>query len=82
MGGASRPIPSARLRKAGPKAKGERRTPEDVRDSERVAEVERKIGQSALELDFFARALWHVKASAPPSAERGAGLHHRYHRAA
>lgn len=42
-------------------------------DAERVAELERKIGQQALELDFFGRALRHVKASAPPSDGRGAG---------
>jgi transposase len=38
----------------------------------RVAELERKIGQQALELDFFAQALRHIKASAPPSDGRGA----------
>src|SRR5437867_2937486 len=62
----SRPTPSAQSGKAGIKAKGEQRTPEDV------AESERKIGQQALELDFFARALRHVKASAQPSDGRGA----------
>jgi transposase len=41
-------------------------------ESERVAELERKVGQQALELDFFARALRHIKASAPPSDVRGA----------
>lgn|SRR5512144_1565269 len=41
-------------------------------DASRVAELERKIGQQALELDFFARALRHIKASAPPSDGRGA----------
>ena len=68
----SRPTPSAQSGKAGIKAKGEQRTPEDVAESERVAELERKIGQQALELDFFARALRHVKASARPSDGRGA----------
>ena len=42
-------------------------------EAERVAELERKIGQQALELDFFARALRHITASAPPSAGPGAG---------
>jgi transposase len=42
-------------------------------DAQRVAELERKIGQQALELDFFARALRHIKAAAPPSDGRGAG---------
>lgn len=40
--------------------------------AERVAELERKIGQQALELDFFARALRHIKASARSSDGRGA----------
>ncbi len=39
--------------------------------AERVAALERKIGQQALELDFFARALRHIKASAPSSDGRG-----------
>ena len=38
----------------------------------RIAELERKVGQQALELDFFARALRHVKASCPPSDGSGA----------
>jgi transposase-like protein len=38
----------------------------------RIAELERKVGQQALELDFFARALRHVKASHPPSDGSGA----------
>jgi transposase-like protein len=42
-------------------------------NAERMAELERKIGQQALDLDFFARALRHIKASAPPSDARGAG---------
>jgi len=69
----SRPTPSAQSREAGNKAKGEQhRTPDDVTESERVAELERKVGQQELELDFFARALRHVKASARPSDGRGA----------
>ncbi len=64
-----RPTPS---RKARAKAKGEPCPPDDVAAAERVAELERKIGQQALELDFFARALRHVKASSPPSGGRGA----------
>ena len=39
----------------------------------RMAELERKIGQQTVELDFFARALRHIKASAPPSDGHGAG---------
>src|SRR5881396_2646422 len=39
----SRPTPSAQSREAGIKAKGEQhRTPDDVTESERVAELERK----------------------------------------
>jgi transposase-like protein len=40
--------------------------------TERVAELERKIGPQALELDFFARALQHIRASVPSSDELGA----------
>jgi hypothetical protein len=43
---------------------------EPVRDS-RLVELERKVGQQALELDFFKEALRHVKASPPPSGGRG-----------
>ena len=48
-------------------------TPAD-RDAEaqRVAELERKVGQQALELDFFARALRRITASRPPSGAPGA----------
>src|SRR5262245_18154075 len=67
---AARSQPSAPAREAGRTTRGEHRTPDDVAASERVAELERKIGQQALELDFFARALRHVKASAPPSDGR------------
>ena len=66
-----RPAPGARSRKAGTHAKGKPGPPEE--GAERIAELERKIGQQALELDFFARALRHIKASARPSDGRGAG---------
>jgi transposase len=39
---------------------------------ERIAELERKIGQQALELDFFKQALRYVKAPPPPNAGTGA----------
>jgi transposase-like protein len=55
------------------KAKMTHRPAGTVAESERIADLERKIGQQAVELDFFARALRHIKASAPPSAGRGAG---------
>ena len=41
-------------------------------DVQRVAELERKVGQQALELDFFARALRHIRASASSSDGPGA----------
>jgi transposase-like protein len=42
----------------------------DARDS-RVAELERKVGQQAVELDFFKEALRRVKAPPRPSSGRG-----------
>ena len=44
---------------------------EPARDS-RLVELERKVGQQAVELDFFKEALRHVKEPARPSAGRGA----------
>src|ERR671937_3043302 len=43
---------------------------EPPRDS-RLAELERKVGQQAVELDFFKEALRHVKALPRPSGGRG-----------
>jgi transposase len=43
---------------------------EPVRDS-RVVELERKVGQQAVELDFFKEALRHVKEPRRPSGGRG-----------
>jgi len=43
---------------------------EPVRDS-RLIELERKVGQQAVEIDFFKEALRHVKAPPPPSGGRG-----------
>jgi len=68
-----RPAPGAPSRRARSKAKRAPRPPDEGAASERVAELERKVGQQALELDFFARALRYIKASAPPSDGRGAG---------
>ena len=67
---AQRPRPAPK-RARPPKPK--RGTPEEAAAAERVAELERKVGQQALELDFFARALRHVKASARANDGRGAG---------
>ena len=44
---------------------------DDARDS-RLIELERKVGQQALELDFFREALRHVKEPPPPTGGRGA----------
>jgi transposase-like protein len=38
----------------------------------RLADLERKVGQQALEIDFFTAALRHVKAPPRPSGGRGA----------
>jgi transposase len=43
---------------------------QEARDS-RVAELERKVGQQTVELDFFKEALRHVKELPPPSGGRG-----------
>jgi transposase-like protein len=68
-----RPTSGAPSRKARSKARGAPRPGDEGAASERVAELERKVGRQALELDFFARALRHIKASAPASDGRGAG---------
>lgn len=60
-----------RLRPTGRPPARERRPPADA--AARIAALERKVGQQAVELDFFARALRHIEASAPPSGGRGAG---------
>jgi transposase-like protein len=39
---------------------------------QRIAELERKVGQQQLDLDFFKRALRHVGTSRQPSNRRGA----------
>jgi transposase len=49
---------------------------EPARDS-RLVELERKVGQQAVELDFFKQALRYVKAPPPPSGERGASASSR-----
>jgi transposase len=54
--------------------RGKRSPPEDpaAEAQARIAELERKVGQQALELDFFAQALRHVKASRRPNDGSGA----------
>jgi transposase len=68
---AERPAPGAQSRRAR-KAKTKRRPAGGDTESKKIAALERKIGQQAVELDFFARALRHIKASAPPSDGPGA----------
>ena len=48
-----------------------RRRPDADEAAKRIAELERKVGEQALELDFFERALRHIKAVRPPSDGRG-----------
>jgi transposase-like protein len=66
-----RPVLGARSRRAR-KAKTKRRPAGGDAESKKIAALERKIGQQAVELDFFARALRHIRASAPPSDGPGA----------
>ncbi len=52
-----------------------RRSEEALRLAEaqqRIAELERKVGQQAVELDFFARALRHFETTRSPQDGRGA----------
>ena len=44
----------------------------DAARETRLAELERKVGQQAVEIDFFKEALRHVKEPARPSGGRGA----------
>jgi len=85
QGGADALVPRGRPRKAQASARrrallqppsrqarvyGYGETREQVRES-RLVELERKVGQQAVELDFFKAALRHVKAPPPPSGGRG-----------
>jgi transposase len=84
QGGPDALIPRGRPRKAeawarrralmqqpSPQARAYNHAGESARDS-RLVELERKVGQQAVELDFFKAALRHVKAPPPPSGGRGA----------
>jgi transposase len=51
--------------------RGRPRAVEDHAAAKRIAELERKVGEQALEIDFFRGALRHVKA--PPRASDGRG---------
>jgi transposase len=84
QGGADALVPRGRPRKAvasarrrallqepSRQARTYRHAGHDVRDS-RLVELERKVGQQAVELDFFKQALRHVKEPRRPSSGRGA----------
>ena len=60
----------ALLQEPSPQARKYRHAGSEARDS-RVVELERKVGQQAVELDFFKVALRHVKA--PPRLSGGCG---------
>ena len=60
----------ALLREPSPQARKYRHAGREARDS-RLVELERKVGQQAVELDFFKAALRHVKAPPRPSGGRG-----------
>ena len=66
----------ALLQEPSPQARKYRHAGSDARDS-RLVELERKVGQQAVELDFFKKALRHVKALPRPSAGRGANASSR-----
>jgi transposase-like protein len=61
----------ALMQESSPQARKYRHAGSEPRDS-RLVELERKVGQQAVELDFFKEALRHVKAPPPPSGGRGA----------
>jgi transposase-like protein len=60
----------ALLQEPSPQARRYRHAGSEARDS-RLVELERKVGQQAVELDFFKAALRHVKAPPRPSGGRG-----------
>ena len=74
-GGALRPIGRPRWTGAATAARVAERTRDDsgpeLEAPERIAALERKIGQQQVELDFFRQALRQVEATRRPSAEPG-----------
>jgi transposase-like protein len=60
----------ALLQEPSPQARKYRHAGSEARDS-RLVELERKVGQQALALDFFKAALRHVKEPPRPSGGRG-----------
>jgi transposase len=67
-------VARAKARRPKRRRRGTPSPPEDPASAAqaRIAELERKVGQQALELDFFAQALRHVKASRRPNDGSGA----------
>jgi transposase len=55
------------------RARGRPRRLDNDEAAKRIAELERKVGEQALEIDFFERALRHIKASRSGTAGRGGG---------
>ena len=53
---------------------GNRHNGDCIVDDERVAELERKIGQMTLENDFLKKALAHFRAHHPPTVVSGAAV--------
>jgi transposase len=64
------------LQEPSPQARKYRHAGNEARES-RLVELERKVGQQAVELDFFKEALRHVKAPPRPRAGRGASASSR-----
>jgi transposase-like protein len=62
------PLPERAVRQ---RRRGRPRADRDEDAAKQVAELERKVGEQALEIDFFRRALRHVKA--PPRPNAGGG---------
>lgn len=69
----ARTLPPRRLKRAQRAARqGNSALSGDAAAQARIAELERKVGQQTLELDFFARALRHLKAAPHPNDGSGA----------
>jgi hypothetical protein len=61
----------------GRRRRGRPRAVEDQAARKRIAELERKVFEHALEIDFFRKALRHVKAPPPSTDGRGAAASSR-----
>ncbi|MBI1734682.1 MAG: transposase [Candidatus Rokubacteria bacterium] len=67
--GTPRPQPAPSVARRRPRSR--RKGTEEDPAAARIAELERKVGQQAVELDFFAQALRHIKGSRRPTDGRG-----------